>query len=118
MQHLTMDLVNKSLIFIIIDRHIYLPEKLDNIQGSLEKWVQEENYSSKCFNLNYMDSVGYATREKLRWTSVKYGRITNKTSKKGSYKTHINNIYPSKTLGFGCSPHKDTCDILSEDLIL
>ena len=64
-----------------------------------------------------MEFVGYEICETLIWTSGEVIRITNKTSKKGSPKTDINNISPSSTLGFGCSPHKDTCDMLSENLV-
>ena len=74
-------------------------------------------YNLKYFNYNYTEFVGYDKREKLIWTSGEVSRITNKISEKGSPKTHIKNISPSKTLGLGFSYHKYTCDIFSEDLV-
>ena len=64
-----------------------------------------------------MEFLGYDTREKLIWTSGEGSRNTNKIIRQGSPKTHTNKVYPSSTLGFGCSPHKNTCDILSEYLV-
>ena len=64
-----------------------------------------------------MEFVGYETCEKIRWTSGEGGKVTNKTSEQGIPKTHINKLSPSSTLDFGYSPHKETCDILSEDLV-
>ena len=64
-----------------------------------------------------MEFFGYDTCDKLIWTSGEGNIITNKISKKGITKTHNNKISLSSTLGFGCSLHKDTCDILSEDLV-
>ena len=58
--------------------------------------------------------VVYKKGDKLIWTSNGGSRITNEISKKGIPKTNINNIYPSSTLGFGRSPHKETCDIFSK----
>ena len=40
-----------------------------------------------------------------------------KSEKKGNPKTNINEISTTSTLGFRCSPHKETCDILSKDLV-
>ena len=65
-----------------------------------------------------MELLGYETCDKLVWASVEYFINTNTISKQGIPKTNINKTSPSSTLGFGCSPHKGTCDILSEDLVL
>ena len=59
-----------------------------------------------------MGFVGYETCDKLIWTSGEGRRITNKISKQVITKTNINKIARSLTFGFGCSTHKDTCDIL------
>ena len=64
-----------------------------------------------------MEFVGYDTRDKLIWKSGKGKIITNNNRKQGIPKTHINSISTSSTLGFGCSPYKDTCDIFSEYLV-
>ena len=32
-------------------------------------------------------------------------------------KSNMNRAYSSSTLSFGCYPHKETCDILSHDLV-
>ena len=72
-------------------------------------------YHSKYFNSKYMEFVGYDTCDKLIQTSGEGIRITNKVSKQGITKIHINNVYPKSTLVFACSPHEYTCDILSED---
>ena len=103
MQHLTMYLGNISLKYIIIDRHLFT-EKLARILGKLEKSDQEVIYSSKCFNYIYMKFVGYDTCDKIIWTSGEGSININKTIKQGIPKSHINTIYPSSTLGFGCSP--------------
>ena len=64
-----------------------------------------------------MEFVGYEKCDKLIWASGEGIRNTNKISKQGIHKSCINTVSPSSTLGFGCSPHKDTCDILSEYLV-
>ena len=74
-------------------------------------------YSSKSSNSKYMEFVGYETCENFIWTSGEVSRDKDETIKQGSYKTHINNISPPSSLIFGCFNHKDTCDILSEDLV-
>ena len=74
-------------------------------------------YSSKYFNSNHMEFVGYGTCDKLIQTSGKGNRITNKMNKQGITKTHTNNIFPTSTLGFGCNPHNDNSDILPEYLV-
>ena len=91
-------------------------EKQARIRVKLEKLGQEVIYSSECFNSQYMEFVGYDTREQLIWTPGEGSVIKNKTSKQGITKSFINKISTS-ILGFGCSPHKDTCDILSEYLV-
>ena len=63
-----------------------------------------------------MEFVGHETSDKLLWSSGKCCRNINTISKQGIPKSNINMTSPSETLGFGCSPHKDTCDILSENL--
>ena len=88
-----------------------------HIQGRLEKSGQEVIYYSKSFYSNYIGFLGYETRVKLIWTSGEGSRKTNKIRKKVGSKTNINKISPSLTLSFGCSSHKDTCDILSEYLV-
>ena len=111
-----MDLGNISLTFIIIDRHLFT-EKLARILEKLEKSDQEVIYSSKCFNCIYMKFVGYDTCDKIIWTSGEVWINTDTISKQGIPKININKTSPSSTLGFGCSPHKETCYILSEDLV-
>ena len=74
-------------------------------------------YSLKSFNYGYMEFVGYDTCEKLILTSDEGRRITIKISKQGILKTHVNKVSPTSTLVFGCSPHKDTFDILSDYLV-
>ena len=61
-----------------------------------------------------MEFVGYDTHEKLIWTSGEGNIIKNKIIKQGITKTQTNKISPSSKLGFGCSPHKGTCDIFSK----
>ena len=68
-------------------------------------------YSSKHFNFKYMGVVDYDTCEKLIWTSSEGFRNTNPIRKQGIPKSYMNKTSPSSTLGFGCSQHKDTCDI-------
>ena len=56
----------KSNLEIDYYRHTYgFPEKLAHIQGMLWKSGQEEMYSSKYFNSNYMEFVGYEICDKL-----------------------------------------------------
>ena len=62
-----------------------------------------------------MEFVGYDTCEKLIWTSGEGSR--GKKPRQGSPKININKVSPSSKLGFGCSPHKYTYDILTEDLV-
>ena len=69
-------------------------------------------YSPKCFNYNYMDFVSYKTRDKLICTSGECCINTSKINKQGIPKINMNNTSSSSTLGFGCFPHKYTCDIL------
>ena len=63
-----------------------------------------------------MDFVGYETRNKLIWTLGEGCRNTHTISKQCIIKSNMNKKSPSSALVFGCSPHKDTCDVLSEDL--
>ena len=60
MQNLTMDLENLSLKFIITEGHIFL-QKNWLIYKKNRKSGQEVIYSSKCFNPNYTELVGYET---------------------------------------------------------
>ena len=62
-----------------------------------------------------MDFVGYETCEELILTSIEYWINKNTIIKQCIPKITMNMTYPSVTLGFGCSPHKNTCDILSEN---
>ena len=65
-----------------------------------------------------MEFVGYDTYDKLVWKSGESRRIKNKIWKQGIPKTHTNKIPHSSKLDFGCYNQKETCNILSEDLIL
>ena len=69
-------------------------------------------YSSKIFDSNNMEFFGYETCDKLVWTSSENCRNKNTIIKQGIPKSNMNKTSPSSTLVFGCSPHKDTCDIL------
>ena len=60
-----------------------------------------------------MEFVCYETCAKLIWTTGEGCINTNTISKQGIPKINMNKTYPLSTLGSGCSPHKDTCDILS-----
>ena len=60
-----------------------------------------------------MEFVGYEICEKLIWTSGEGCININITIKQGIPKIKINKKSPSSTFGFGYSPHKDNCDILS-----
>ena len=60
-----------------------------------------------------MEFIGYYARDKLIWTSGEFSIYINKTSKQGIPKSHVNKISHLSIFGFGCSPHKETCDILS-----
>ena len=73
-------------------------------------------YSSKGLNYNYMEFVGYETCDKLIWTSGKGRRNKNTITEIIIPKTNMNMKSPSSALGSGCSPHKEACDILSENL--
>ena len=64
-----------------------------------------------------MEFVGYETRDKLIRTSGKGCRNTNIISKQGIPKSNMNMKYPSATLCFCYSPHKEICDISSENLV-
>ena len=74
-------------------------------------------YSSKGFDYKYKKFVGYEICNKLIFTSGKSGRNTNTISKKGTPKSNMNMTPTSEILGFGFYPHKETCDILSENLV-
>ena len=54
---------------------------------------------------------------KIIWTSGEGRRNENKKIIQGSPKSHIKKVSPSSILIYGCSLHKDTCDILSEYLV-
>ena len=73
-------------------------------------------YYSKGFNSIYMEFVGYGTYYKLIWKSGEGYRNTSAISKEGTQRINMNMTYTSANLGFWCSPHKYTCDILSENL--
>ena len=64
-----------------------------------------------------MEFVDYETREKLLWTSGEGCRNNNTISKQGITKINMNMKSPLALLGFGYYPHKDTCDIFSENLV-
>ena len=59
-----------------------------------------------------MEFVGDVTRDKLISTSCEGFRNKNIISKEGIPKSNMNITSPSSKLGFGCSLHKETCDIL------
>ena len=69
--------------------------KIGSYPEEMKKKVQEVMYSSKCLNSDYMDFVGYETREKLIWTSGEGCINTNTISKLGIPKININKKYPS-----------------------
>ena len=91
----------------------FSPEKLAHIRTKLEKKGQEVIYSSKGFNNKYLEFVGYDTSDKLIWISGKGCISTTTISKQGISKINMNMKSPSSILGFGFSPQKNTCDILS-----
>ena len=82
-QHLTMNLENVGMKFIITYRHIVIQKK-QLISEKTGKSGQEVMYSSKCFNFNYMEFFGYETRERLIFTQVE-GRINKKYNQKTRY---------------------------------
>ena len=61
--------------------------------------------------------VGYEKCDKLIWTSDEVCRNKNAISKQVIPQSNMNKTSPSFTLGFGCSPYKDTCDIFPEYLV-
>ena len=73
-------------------------------------------YYSEYFNYNYMEFVGYEKCDKLIWTSGKGCRKKIQPENKVLQKIY-EQTSRSLTLRFCCYPHKDTCDILSEDLV-
>ena len=58
-----------------------------------------------------MDYIGNETYGELIWVSDEGYINTNTIRKQVTPKSDIKKTYPSSTLGFGCSPHKDICDI-------
>ena len=64
-----------------------------------------------------MEFVGYEKCDKLICTSSESRKNKNITRKQGIPKINMNMIFPSSTLGFGCSPYKNTCDIFLENLV-
>ena len=84
----------------------------------MEEPGQEVIYFSKFFNSRYMEFVVYETHEPLIWTSGEGSTNTNTIIKQGTPKSNTSKISPSSTFDFGYYPHKETCDILSEDLFL
>ena len=65
-----------------------------------------------------MEFFGYDTCDKLIWKSGEVSININKIIKQIISKSHDNKISNSYIFGFGCSPYKKNCDILSEDLVL
>ena len=51
-------------------------------------------HSYECFNSNYMEFVGYETRDKLIWTLVEGCRNWNKTKKEGIPLSNTNKKSP------------------------
>ena len=89
----TNDGPGKARIKIDYYRQTYPPpENLAHIYGKLETLGQEVIYSSKYFNSNLMEFVGYDKNGKLIWTSGEGIIITNKISKQWITKTRINKI--------------------------
>ena len=74
-------------------------------------------YSSKYFNSEYMEYVGYGKCEKWICTSGEVSRNTNKIVIQLSPKTHINKLSSTTTLGFSYYTQKDTCGILSKKFV-
>ena len=108
MQHLTMDQKNLCLKLIITDTHIILQ---NNYLVSKEKLVyldQEVIDYSKYFSSNFIELLGYETRDKLIWTSGEGCRNTNTIGNQRILNSNINMTSNSSTLGFGCYPHNDT----------
>ena len=68
MQNLTIDLESLSLKLIITEIHIFI-QKNWLISQKSEIAGKEVIYSSKCFNFNYIEFIGYEIRDKLIWTS-------------------------------------------------
>ena len=64
-----------------------------------------------------MDFAGYETCEKLLCKPGEGFRNTNTIRKQGITKINTNKTSPSSKFGFGSSPHKEICDIFSEDLV-
>ena len=64
-----------------------------------------------------MEFVGDVTRDKLISTSCEGFRNKNIISKEGIPKSNMNMTSPSSKLDLGCSPHKGTCDLFSDDLV-
>ena len=64
-----------------------------------------------------MEFVGDVTRDKLISTSCEGFRNKNIISKEGIPKSNMNMTSPSSKLELGCSPHKGTCDLFSDDLV-
>ena len=75
------------------------------------KTYQEVMCYYKCVNSDYIEFFGDETHEKIIWTSCEGCRNKNTISKQGITRININKKSPSSTSNFGCSPHKDTCDI-------
>ena len=94
MIHLTMDLLNQSLNFIITDRYIFFLQN-SSYKSNVEKAGQEVMYYSKQISSNYMRFVGYDTCDKLIRISGEGNIIIIKISIQGTPKTHINKISPS-----------------------
>ena len=59
----------------------FSPEKVAHIRKKLKESGQEVIYSSKCLNSDYMEHVGYETRDKLIRTSGE-GCINKNTTRK------------------------------------
>ena len=81
-EHLTMDLESISTKLIIADRGTVLQNNQLIPEEKTGKPYQEEMYSSKIFNSNYIEFDGYETNEKLIWTSGEGCINTNKSANK------------------------------------
>ena len=80
---------NLNLKLIITDRHIFL-QKFQLIIEKKGKSGQKVMFSSKYFNSNYMEFVGYETCDKLIWTPGKGFRNKNTISKQDVPKINMN----------------------------
>ena len=105
MQHLITELVNQIVKMTITERHMF-SIKTSSYMSKVRKIRSRSDLFFKIFEFQLYGVFSYETCDKLICTAGEG------ISKQGSPKTYIKKISTSSTLGFGCYPHKDTCDIL------